>query len=296
LDGGVVTPGTDWKPATVLRRTRRQQRNVAWIDRWSDIVVDNPTSGHFHRKPFVIWLRVGLPVSPHEPKPMPTGDGLEFLHCPSMPTLKGSDRITLAVEAVAATGRAVALRTLTNVPNTTVRQALDECAGVIDQAYSDYAMPGFATESAWHARPVIIAGYAVEHWERWLPEDARPPTLFVHPDAIERTLTQLVDDPAERQATGLRAREFVSNNWRPDLVARRMLRLLEGDVPSEWLFDPNNTDYVHGCGLSEEAAIAAGRRLLERYGPDAFCVNDKPALRQLLVEFYGKERTPLRVD
>jgi hypothetical protein len=290
MDGSVVPPGTDWSPAAVRDRTRRLKRAVAWIDRWADVVIDNPTGGHFHEKPFVVWLRVGLPVRPADPAPGPAAaDAVEFLHCPSHPVLKGSARIAAAVKAVAENGRPVRLRTLTGVPNAEVRRAIGECAGVVDQAYSDYAMPGLATEASWHARPVVIGGYAAAHWEKWLAEADRPPTLFVHPDRLEEAIAQLADDPAAREAAGRRAYEFVSTRWRPECVAARVVRLLEEGPPAAWLFDPEDTDYLHGCGLPEAAAAAAGRRLVEAYGPAALQVGDKPALQQALVAFYHRE-------
>jgi hypothetical protein len=72
-----------------------------------------------------------------------------------------------------------------------------------------------------------------------------------------------------------------------------VVRLLEGDVPPVWLFDPRETDYLHGCGLPEEAARQVGRRLLDLYGVDVFQVKDKPALERALVAFYqqGEART-----
>lgn len=292
MDGGVVPAGGEWDPVLLAALTRRKRRTVRWIDRWADAVIDNPTSGHFHTRPIVNWLRVGLPAVPpaESPEPPPDGPVVRLLHCPSHPAVKGTDRVRAAVEA-AAGDVSVELRTVTNVPNAEVRRAIDGCDVVLDQAYSDYAMPGLATEAAWHGRPVVIGGYAARLWDAWLPLEDRPPTRFVTPDRLAEAIRGLAADAAARAELGKRAHEFVATRWHPEAVAARVLRVLDGGAPAAWLFQPGETNYVHGCGLPAEWAAAVGRRLVDAFGPGVLGVADKPALERRLLAFYRGEES-----
>ena len=112
-----------------------------------------------------------------------------------------------------------------------------------------------------------------------------PPSLLVMPDMLAAAIERMVTDQTYREALGERARRFVETNWNATEVARRYVRLLDGDVPSEWWCDAADSLYLHGCGLPLERSRQLVARLLRAHGPDSLQVNDKPALRQALIDF-----------
>ena len=77
----------------------------------------------------------------------------------------------------------------------------------------------------------------------------------------------------------------MARGGRREQVARRMIRILQGDIPESWRFDPRAVRYLEGCGLHEDAARERVRRLIEHAGPAALCLADKPELQQAFVDW-----------
>lgn len=289
MDGAVVPDGGQFDAALCVRQTRRQKRLVGIIDKYAHVVVDTPTQGLFHTRPFVNWLFVGLPASrvAGVPAARPVGisrASVRILHCPSHPQAKGTPRIRQAVELLRQEGLPLEFVEVTGQPNSVVQAQLAQCDLVIDQLYADYAMPGLATEAAWMGKPVIICGYAVELWEKILPPELRPPTCYVHPDKLSDAIRQLATDAQYRKDLGRRAQQFVQERWHPAKIAQRYLDLAQGNVRAEWLCDPATIDYIHGCCVSESDLREMIRQVLEIGGPGALQLDDKPALRDKLIE------------
>ena len=70
-----------------------------------------------------------------------------------------------------------------------------------------------------------------------------------------------------------------------------MLRILRGEPPASWWFDPANVRYLAGCGLSEDAARERVRRLIDHAGVAALQLADKPALERAFVSWV-RDREP----
>jgi len=285
----------DFQAKRCILLTRRRKRAVRAIDRHADVVVNIPPQGHFHERKFVNWLRIGLPCLPPSDvgdAPSRTGAGpVRILHCPTRRDVKGTGRIRGIVAHLKGRGLDVELVEISGQPNTVVAEEMSRCDIVLDQLYADYGMPGLATEAAWFARPVVIGGYAATLWDELLDEDLRPPTLYCAPDEVARAVERLVRDRTAREELGRRARQFVETRWRPSSVARRYLRLIAGDIPDDWLYDPSDIRYLHGCGLTERQVRRRLREMLEAGGPRSLMVSDKPALTHAMVEFAtGAER------
>jgi hypothetical protein len=95
----------------------------------------------------------------------------------------------------------------------------------------------------------------------------------------------MVKNTERRTRIGAEAKRFVDTYWTAIKVAEHYLMLIEGTFPKEWLFDPNNIQYIHGCGLPEQKARAIIRKFLELGGPRSLCLSDKPDLEQRLIQF-----------
>lgn len=297
LDGTVGTPGSALDVRLLADLTREKKRVLRRINRYADVVIDNPTGAHFHERPIVIWLRLGLPSLPAVASAdLPSDEDratVRVLHCPSNPVIKGTAVIEQVIARLRSRGHAIEFIQITGRPNEEVRRELARCDFAIDQVYSDYGMPGFATEAAWFGKPVVIAGYAADLWRELLPADLLPPTIFCHPDRLEQEVERLLTDRQRRRERGAAARQFVEQNWNPVEVARRYLRLLESEPPAEWLFDPRDTCYLHGCGASEQWLSEVVRQLVHAAGVEALQVDDKPELRSQLLAFSQSLRSTI---
>lgn len=288
--GSLVKWGKQMTAAECIRLTARQKKVIRTIERYADVIVNNPTGAHFHERPFVVWLHIGLPCqlpavpAPPEPVAKPPRH-FRILHSPSHPEAKGSPTIRRVVDGLKAKGYDIELVEIAGQPNSVVLEELSRCEFVIDQLYSDYPMPGFATEAAWFGKPVIIGGYAADLWEKLLPAHSHPPTLYCHPDDLEDVVVRMIEDKALRDRLAGEAARFVRSQWHPKKVAERYLRLIEGDIPQEWLYDPRDIRYVHGGCLPEWRVKELVRQVIEQGGVEALQLSDKPALERHLVEF-----------
>ena len=272
--------------------TALRKANVDRIDRYADVVINSPSHGQHHTRPFVQRLIVGMPYMPDRAllAQQPTrlaGGAVTILHSPSYPEGKGSPGIRAAVAAVQAKGHKIRFIEITGRPNREVLELISQCDFVIDQLYSDMAMVGFATEAAFFGKPAIVGGYYAAHQASDIAEEWIPPTLFCVPEDIEAAIEKLVVDTEFRENLGARAREFVETRWLASRSAERILALARGDFPRDWLYDPAHCDYIHGMGMSSQNVQRVVRGMLERHGMPAFRLSDKPGMEKLIQQFAG---------
>lgn len=297
MDGAVDVAESEDGIAACMRLSAQRKRTVQRIDRYADYIVDTPVHGQFHERTFLVPGHLGVPTTPPSsgagrdgvlPKPSRNGRAVRILHSPSNPLVKGTAEIRDVIARLRAKGHAIELVEVVGQPNAVVLDELARCDFVVDQLYSDWAMPGLATEAAWCGKPVVIAGYAHALWPTVLPPDRIPPTCFCHPDRLEASVERLVEDEAFRLDLGARARAFVERHWRPEQVAERYLRVIRGEAPPEWNYDPDAIRYLGGAGLAESQITDRIRRLVDASGPAALQLDDKPELKQACLDLaYG---------
>jgi hypothetical protein len=169
-------------------------------------------------------------------------------------------------------------------PHAEVLAEIARCDLVVDSAYCDVPMSGFATEAAALGRPAVVGGPSGEAFRETIAPEDMPPVLYCRPEEIEDAIDRLVTDAGLRHELGERAREFVRLNRDPLVVARRFARVLEGDVPAAWLYDPAGLRHVGGFG-SPAVLRRTVRALVSAHGTSALWLDDKPELRRLVVEF-----------
>ena len=296
LDGSAMAQDKHRTIQTCIEMTHRKKQTLQRVEQYADYLISIPPQGHLHERPFIQWLRLGLPIVPqmihqHGPQKQNTHLNEEtenkaivnILHCPSHPQAKGSDIIRQVVRDLQTEGYPIHLTEIINQPNRVVCEALADCDIVIDQLYADYGMASFATEAAWFGKPVIVGGYPSTLWPSWLPQEALPPTVYIQPDELKTSLIRLIEAPEERQAIGKRLNEFVREQWSTYQVASRYCQLVAGDVPEDWWVDPQSITYWQGCCLKEDTAKHLIKEMIEMGGIQSLCVSDKPELEQQLV-------------
>lgn len=316
---GKATRQKDPLPKT-LKATHYLRNMLRELDKYADAVIDTPMTGHFRPSPFINQMRLGSICAPLEAEalasasvkkviealaaasvqtvrealttPQPETKPLRILHCPSDPATKGTDRIRAAVENLKRQGLPLTLITLTHQPNHVIAEELGKCDLLIDQLYSDLLMPILTTEAAWFAKPSLLCGYARPQWKQYVPASEMPPSCYVPPEDFEQTLEHLVRNPHLLLKFGLKARQYVETHAAPDTVARKILRVIQGDIPESWWFDPQDIRYVHGYGQTADLARLFLHNYIEENHPKALLLDDKPKVKQALLDFIKPLNVP----
>ena len=241
----------------LVKQSRERLRTVRRHFNFASVVIGFPPSTSFYASgPFVNAIFIGVPYANDD---VNTSNHLKIqesridrrikiLHAPSNPTAKGSARIVKILDDLIAEGYPIEYQLVMNKSNAEVLRTLLWCDFVIDQLYSDWLLPGFATEAAWHGKPAIIGGYDLEELKSSIREQLRPPSYICHPNNLKEAIVYMVNNDLFRENLGNMAREFVSSFWEASVVANRYLRLLKGDIPKEWFFNPEDVTCINGYG------------------------------------------------
>tara|TARA_R100000656_G_scaffold29535_1_gene25767 strand:- start:1521 stop:2837 length:1317 start_codon:yes stop_codon:yes gene_type:complete len=277
----------------IVRASRKVAKTVQLQERYAHYVVNAPGTGQFHRKNFVNWFSMGVPV-PEAQEPSLEDDAsksgpVRILHSPSKPLLKGSNEIRAVIASLKRKGYAIDFIELKGVPNAKVREELARCDFVIDQLYSDTPMAFFATEAAHYGKPAVVGGYFSAFVNQYVDRGDIPPSAYVLPEQLEETVARLIDDRRYRIELGSDARRFVRGRWHSRIVAQRYLRLLNDEVPDSWLCSPENLSYLGGVGVSEKELKAMVRYIFDHYGWEAFQLKGKPALEASLTDLLSQQ-------
>lgn len=277
----------------VLRRIRRQTRKnflkVRQQEHYADYLVNAPATALFGDRKFVNWFAVGLPTHVEhirlEKGPFQQKAKVRILHSPSKPGGKGTAVVEQAIQNLLRKGYEIDFIQLTGVPNSKVLEEISQCDFVVDQVYSDTPMAVFATEAASMGVPSVVSGYFSEKANQYIDAEILPPSLYVMPDCLQDAIEKMISDPEFRRDLGRKAQNFIYTHWTPKRVAENYLRLLEGNVPEQWMMSPHAIDYFKGAGLSEQRLRDVILALTNAYGNEVLCLDDKPALKDKVLGF-----------
>jgi len=145
-------------------------------------------------------------------------------------------------------------------------------------------MPGFAAEAALFGKPAVVAGYYVPHLLCDVPAELIPPSHYCLPGELMGAVERLIVDKNFRIELGERARKFVEERWSPKAVAQRLLRIMADDIPLSWMFDPQETEYILGGGVSLDRIRAVVSAIIRQYGVQALLLSTKPKLERKFMD------------
>lgn len=285
LNGAEVGDGDPADIDRAVALTRAKQRALATIERDANVIVCHALSAQLHRRPVVAFLNLGIPYPPAQTPAAVRrnpSDPVRILHAPSRPTAKGTAAIREAIATLRAEGLSIEYVELVGQPNQVVLDALPGVDFVVDQPYADTPMGTFPAEAAAVGKPAVVGGFGWEELARVTPADVLPPAATCQPDDLRATIRDLVTDAHRRASLGQAARQFLDDHWAPERVAARYLRLIEGDVPTEWMLDPAQVRYVHGAGLSE-AQLVRVVEALEQSHRSVLSELERPDLEAMLL-------------
>ena len=257
MDGAIMQPERMKDVTALFRYHRRQHQHVKLIENYSDCLVTHPATAQYFERPYVNWLlATGVPFAGEggEPAAGPAVPDrpVRILHCPSNPGTKGTEFIRGLIRRLKSKGHCIDYREIINRPNADVLAELRECDFVIDQAYADYPMAGFATEAANFGKPAVVGGYAQEICAQIEQASGMPCDLYCLPEDMEELSERLILDPDFRRQCGRKAKTFVASAWSRRAISQRWQRLLKGDVPEGWIVQPEQVNYVRGIGLTPD--------------------------------------------
>ena len=267
--------------------TKQQKLSLRRIEKYADFIINHPPTAHFHTRKFIPFMRMGLPFSTLSPvgTVVTQSQSVRILHAPSDPVTKGTDLIRQAIAKLRTEGFHIDYIEIIGMTNAVVLAELAQCDFVIDELYSDAAMAMFATEAAFFAKPAIVGGYATcDDWGD-IPPEAVPPVMHCQAENFEDAVRKLLLDVDYRAKLGEEARKFVFRYWTAEEVAGRYLRLIRGEIPESWFYDPHNVQYLHGWGMSEGKAREMVRNMIAVGGRHSLQLDDKPHLAELFAQF-----------
>ena len=302
IDGAYQSPDGQVHPTleTLAKLASRNAKRAELFEVNADLIIGAPFSTvHYTRKAQLNHYMIGIPYSGKTSQVPKVLSGVEgqsavpslnkvtrLLHCPSHPALKGTARVREIVSALRAKGHALEYREIIGRPNSEVIAAIQDCDIVIDQMYSDTPLSGFATESAWYGKAVVVGGYGFEILRNHVPQHMWPPSKTCHPDAVEQALEELIVDIDERDRVGKSLHDFVHTHWSAEEVARRFLTLIRGEeIPEDWWLHPEDVVYFYGIGQTEEQTRAKIQALVQAHGVQALGLSCKPVLEQACLAF-----------
>ena len=227
-----------------------QRGNLRRMSRRSRCVVDNPYSGFLQPAPFVNWFSMGFPCP--TPDLAMSGKGVSerpvILHAPSNRVIKGSEYIEKILDELRDEGVEFNYVALENRSNVEVIEILKQADILVDEMYSDTPLGGLGTEAGAQGCAVVVGGFGWEHVPRYIQPEMLPGSVCIKPEELKDTLRKLIKDPELCTSIGGELRTFIGERWGAAHVAERYAQLLFGDIPGEWLVDPDQLVYVGGMG------------------------------------------------
>ena len=210
---------------------------------------------------------------------------IRILHSPSLPVAKGTIIIVDAIERLKKKGYQIEFVLIKGRPFSEVLKEIQGCHFVIDQIYSDTPMAAFAAEAAWYGKPAIVGGYALDRLKKFVPEGMWPPSKTCLPEEIEGAIEELIVNHEQRKRLGREAQSFVREKWAAVEVAKRFLKLIEGEIPEGWWVDPMDVLYLEGCGQSNERTKNLIRTMVSHHGLRSLHLSHRPDLEKAFLDF-----------
>lgn len=294
-DGAIATVDADDVSLIHLYRlAKRHRERVRLHERYADLIINSPATGHYHSRAFVNWFSLGVPIGGRDSlvasSVRRSRASIRILHSPSHPLVKGTSLIEAAIGRLVEKGYSIDFVRLTGVPNNLVMSEIAACDFVVDQVFSDTPMAALAAEAASLGKPSIVAGYFSDFAFDYIRDSDFPPSLFVSPDELESAIERLIVDVEYRRQLGVKAKNFMDYRWSVSAVALRYISLFKGEFPEEWLFDPYAINYIFGGGVSKQRLSRILGAYVKKFGISGLFLNDKPRLEIEISKFLAEEK------
>jgi glycosyltransferase involved in cell wall biosynthesis len=290
LNPVIVGYNGDFDAKVCVSETKVIRNKLKKIERYADLIINNPNASHLHEGKIINWFCIGSPffLPPLSGKidiKTSADDSCVIVHAPSRAGPKGTRQIEEAINALKEKGHKIKYVKLVGKPNSEVLENLSKCDFVVDELFSDVIMAGFAGEAASFAKPAVVGMYEYEKIKNSIPVEMVPPILSCSPDDVESAMEKLIIDKEFRISLGKKAREFIENQWSPEAVAKRFLLLAKNEIPENWWFDTQKINYLHGWGVTEKRTKDLLLTIIKSYGTPALQLKHNPNLEKAFIHF-----------
>ena len=272
-----------------IKNVLQRKKIITKIEKYANHCINHPPCAMFHNKQYIKWLYIGYPFSKNKlnvyasPKNIDNKNAKTIiLHAPSNPETKGTKYFREIMNKLINEGINIDFIEIINQSNSKVLELLTQCDFVVDELYSDTPLGGLGVEAAFLGKTTIKAGYYNNYILNDYNNDVIPPSIFCEPHDIEEKIRLLIADSVYCKKMGIDALNFVNNNWLPVHVASRFIKLINNDVPREWIGNPYKLNYVFGYGQSKKQ-LKKIIMALKVKGNEVFAINDKPKLLEMLL-------------
>lgn len=282
--------GEDKTVERIYGATQKRNKRIKMLEKYMELI-DYPASSHFHEKPYIVYNCIGVPIDTKEKCILTNQENrkVKIFHAPSNQKAKGSTEIKSVLKELENEGYEFEYVELSGVPHDEVLKTMAEADLVIDQLYADTPLAGFATEASLNGVPVIVGGYYAEYYDS-VPQNPIAPTIFCVPEMLKSKIIELLDNKQLRKELGTKAREYVEKNNDSKLVAQKLLRVLDNDIPKEWMYAPEQNEYPFGWGLTRDMVIKNVVDLVDNYGEEALRLNKGHKIYQVYMDLYRKQK------
>jgi glycosyltransferase involved in cell wall biosynthesis len=296
IDGSFQSfSGNDISIRRKFEISRKTHLKVNRHFKYSRYVIGSPMStSQFAKSSFINFFALGIPftnldqsIASNLREEADTQNDLDdyvrILHCPSHPAAKGTPIITSAINNLVKRGYKIQFVLIHGKSSSEVMKEIQLCDFVVDQVYSDTPMASFATEAAWFAKPAIVGGYGFDTLRSILPSYSWPPSKTCHPDQVEHSIEELINNVALRKKLGQDAKAFVQQRWHCINVAQRYLSLINSKVPESWWINPYDVVYIEGACQPICKTMYTIREIISRYGIDGLQLSHRPDLKSIIL-------------
>ena len=242
---------------------------------------------YYSEKEFVNSFITGLPIDLRETKTIKTEQSsrVRVLHCPSNLKAKGTVVIREVIKKIQDKGIDFDYVEVIGQPNHVVLAEIQKATFILDQLYSDIFLAGLATESAWYGKPSIVGGYGLAELKHLMKKELVPPSEICRPYNLQETVEKMILDEDYRNQLGIRAQKFVREKWVASEVASKYLRIIEGDIPEDWMFDPTKVNYMFGCAIEDKEVISNFKLQVDNFGIESLMLKHRPDIEQKVLEY-----------
>ncbi|HQM89583.1 MAG TPA: hypothetical protein PLI56_05560, partial [Exilispira sp.] len=95
----------------------------------------------------------------------------------------------------------------------------------------------------------------------------------------------LCDSKKLCEENGEKSYNFVKENYTPEIVAKKFLKLIDKNYSSDLFKDPKKIDYFYGYGLPEEKLKEFLRLYIDNYGEKALFLKHNIKLKNDILKF-----------
>ena len=269
--------------------TREMAKRVQMTEQYA-MVVAYPTTAQFQHKPFIVYNRI-FPIIESEEyvKEESKADKgkVVILHAPSAQKWKGTKEIRELIKRLQDEGEPIEYVEISGQPHDKVMDAIRNADIVFDQLYSDIPLATLATEASYNGIPVVVCSYyCAELYEKEFKFEL-PPVCFCKPEEAEEQIRKLVHNKELRKLIGEKERKYVQIHYMAKDVIERLFCLIDGNVPSEWYFDPLEASYGWGAVNSKNEVEKKVVALVDTYGFDALFLNPNSKLYKVYQKIYN---------